>query len=224
MQHERLQFHPRRRCAYGPAAPARSTGRRATCSASRTCIWASPSAAPGWANRALPPYETRDTLTRLEEDLRRTGAATVICLGDSFDDAAAAHALPEAEKLLDRQACRPGAAGSGSRATTIPARSSWAARIWPSCPPRRWSSAISPARAGRRGVGPLPPQDAACHARRGSHAPGLPDRRDRVILPAYGTYTGGLRSDAAPLADLMGPRGGGGADRRRGRAPCHLRR
>jgi hypothetical protein len=26
---------------------------------------------------------------------------------------------------------------------------------------------------------------------------------DRVILPAYGTYTGGLRSDSAPLSGLM---------------------
>ena len=29
--------------------------------------------------------------------------------------------------------------------------------------------------------------------------------RDRVILPAYGTYTGGLRSTEAVLADLMRP-------------------
>ncbi len=27
----------------------------------------------------------------------------------------------------------------------------------------------------------------------------------RLILPAYGTYTGGLRSRAEPLADLMRP-------------------
>ena len=34
----------------------------------------------------LPPYESQDTLDRLAADLERTGAATVICLGDSFDD------------------------------------------------------------------------------------------------------------------------------------------
>ena len=28
----------------------------------------------------------------------------------------------------------------------------------------------------------------------------------RLILPAYGTYTGGLATDAAALASLMGPR------------------
>ena len=48
---------------------------------------------------ALPPYETRDTLTRLAADLALTKARTVICLGDSFDDLAAAEALPEEERL-----------------------------------------------------------------------------------------------------------------------------
>src|SRR6056297_3465189 len=48
---------------------------------------------------SLPPYETQDTLARLDTDLRATGAKTVICLGDSFDDSAAAGALGEDEKL-----------------------------------------------------------------------------------------------------------------------------
>jgi len=47
----------------------------------------------------LPPYETRDTLARLEVDLKTSRATTVICLGDSFDDSAAAQALSEEEKL-----------------------------------------------------------------------------------------------------------------------------
>ena len=37
----------------------------------------------------LPPYETRDTLWRLEEAMTATAPSTVICLGDSFDDLAA---------------------------------------------------------------------------------------------------------------------------------------
>ena len=47
----------------------------------------------------LPPYETRDTLTRLAADLDATDAKHVICLGDSFDDRAAAEALPDDERL-----------------------------------------------------------------------------------------------------------------------------
>ena len=47
----------------------------------------------------MPPYETRETLTRLAGDLDATGARTVICLGDSFDDRTAAQSLPETERL-----------------------------------------------------------------------------------------------------------------------------
>ena len=38
----------------------------------------------------LPPYEVAETLDRLDAELSRTGARTVICLGDSFDDLEAA--------------------------------------------------------------------------------------------------------------------------------------
>ncbi|NNK65117.1 MAG: metallophosphoesterase, partial [Rhodobacteraceae bacterium] len=47
----------------------------------------------------LPPYETRDTLARIETDLTRTRARHVLCLGDSFDDLAAAQSLDEEELL-----------------------------------------------------------------------------------------------------------------------------
>lgn len=47
----------------------------------------------------LPPYETRATLGRLEADIEASGAATVICLGDSFDDMAALDGLDEVDRL-----------------------------------------------------------------------------------------------------------------------------
>ena len=87
-----------------------------------TCLTALPSGALWWAEERLicvsdlhlgkaerharrtgamiPPYEIRDTLLRLSDDLDRTRASTVICLGDSFDDLAAARALPEDERLM----------------------------------------------------------------------------------------------------------------------------
>jgi DNA ligase-associated metallophosphoesterase len=43
----------------------------------------------------LPPYEGIDTLLRLSADIAATAPRTVVCLGDSFDDAAAADALDE---------------------------------------------------------------------------------------------------------------------------------
>ena len=47
----------------------------------------------------LPPYEVRDTLLRLENDISHTAARTIICLGDSFDDLHAAQSLSEDEAM-----------------------------------------------------------------------------------------------------------------------------
>ena len=40
-----------------------------------------------------PPYETTDTLLRLEAEIDALAPAIVICLGDSFDDMEAARSL-----------------------------------------------------------------------------------------------------------------------------------
>ncbi|NNE87735.1 MAG: ligase-associated DNA damage response endonuclease PdeM [Silicimonas sp.] len=45
----------------------------------------------------LPPYETKDTLDRLSADIDALQPATVLCLGDSFDDLAASQSLPSEE-------------------------------------------------------------------------------------------------------------------------------
>jgi DNA ligase-associated metallophosphoesterase len=46
----------------------------------------------------LPPYETEETLARLAAEVDALGPATVLCLGDSFDDLRAAEALDEAAR------------------------------------------------------------------------------------------------------------------------------
>ncbi|MDA9207475.1 ligase-associated DNA damage response endonuclease PdeM [Octadecabacter sp.] len=43
----------------------------------------------------LPPYETQETLWRLKAAIDATTPATVICLGDSFDDLDAANAIED---------------------------------------------------------------------------------------------------------------------------------
>ncbi len=43
----------------------------------------------------LPPYDTEETLERLAADIRSLAPKTVLCLGDSFDDLAAAQALDD---------------------------------------------------------------------------------------------------------------------------------
>lgn len=50
----------------------------------------------------LPPYDSRETLARLAELIRRTGARQVFALGDSFHDAAGLDRLePHARGMLD---------------------------------------------------------------------------------------------------------------------------
>ena len=154
---------------------------------------------------ALPPYEVRDTLTRLEADIAATGARLVICLGDSFDDQTAAEHLPEDARL-------------------------WIIRLQAG---RRWvwiEGNHDPGPTGYGGthlhdmtIGPLvlrhiaqpdgkgevsghyhPKAQLPTRGRLITRPAFLFDDR-RLILPAYGTYTGGLRSDAETLRALMQP-------------------
>lgn len=151
----------------------------------------------------LPPYETQDTLARLQKDLVETQASTVICLGDSFDDRAAADALPDAAKIW---------------ISTLQAGRNW---IW-----IEGNHDPGPVDMGGTHLAelPLPPLTFTHIARHGQsgeisghyhpkttlHMRGRTITRpaflvdvDRVIMPAYGTYTGGLRSNAPELLELM---------------------
>lgn len=153
----------------------------------------------------LPPYDTRDTLTRLAADLARCNAQVVICLGDSFDDPSAALALPDDERL-------------------------WITRLQAG---RRWvwiegNHDPGPVDLGGSHLAELPAspltfrhiaQTGACgevsghfHPKASLHTGGRSISRpaflfdsDRLIMPAYGTYTGGLRSQSDVLRDLMRP-------------------
>ncbi|MCW1381483.1 ligase-associated DNA damage response endonuclease PdeM [Novosphingobium sp. KCTC 2891] len=50
----------------------------------------------------LPPYDSRETLERVAEAIRETGARRVFCLGDNFHDAQGAERLePHAAGMLD---------------------------------------------------------------------------------------------------------------------------
>ncbi len=151
----------------------------------------------------LPPYETRDTLTRLEADLKATGATTVICLGDSFDDRAAAQALLDNEKMwiAALQAGRrwvwiegnhdPGPVDlGGSHLAELP------------LPPLTFRHIARPGQSGELS-GHYHPKASLTVAGRTITRPAFLIDSDRVILPAYGTYTGGLRSRDEALDALM---------------------
>lgn len=145
----------------------------------------------------IPPYETDDTLARLDADLARTEARLVVCLGDTFDDLAASD-LPEAQAI-------------------------WLSRLLAG---RRWVWI-----AGNHDPGPvdvggehratltLGPLTFRHIARRGTTGevsghyhpklriagqsrPCFLADSHRLVLPAYGTYTGGMdarHKDLRPL-------------------------
>lgn len=150
----------------------------------------------------LPPYEVEDTLARLDADIAATTPVTMVCLGDSFDDPRAMQRLEERHAL-------------------------WLARLMAG---RRWiwvegNHDPGPVTLGGSHLGtfreaPLSFRHIAEAGTRGEISghyhpkarlgPGLSRPcflcdAARVILPAYGTYTGGLDCTRAPLAALMRP-------------------
>ena len=154
---------------------------------------------------ALPPYETEETLARLDADLTATGAETVLCLGDSFDDDAAARALPAAARTM---------------VARLQAGRRW---IWVAGNHDPGPTDLGGTHLAEAAIGPLTFRHIAAPgatAEISGHyhpkarlrtAAGRVARKaflidgDRAILPAYGTYTGGLSCDDPALTALMRP-------------------
>lgn len=140
----------------------------------------------------LPPYETLDTLTRLDADIERLRPATVICLGDSFDDDAAALALePLAHDTLARmQAGRLWIwiEGNHDPSADVPGGSRRAEY-------RRGPLTLRHiAQAGAVGEisGHYHPKAVLSLRGKMISRPCFLADAQRIMLPAYGTYTGGL--------------------------------
>lgn len=152
------------------------------------------------AGALLPPYEIDETLTRLDSDIAGTGARMVICLGDTFDDLQAA-GLSEPHQL-------------------------WLTRLMAG---RRWiwiegNHDPGPVHMGGENHAELPlgplifrhiatpdaSGEVSGHYHPKARIAGQSRRcfvtdRQRVIVPAYGAYTGGLATEAQVLSDLMAP-------------------
>lgn len=151
----------------------------------------------------LPPYETEETLDRLAQDIGATAPAQVICLGDSFDDLQAAAAM--AEPLV-------------TRLTGLMAGRRW---IWvlgnhDPGPVDIGGSCLAEYRLGPmvfrhiaepEGTGEVsghyhPKARIALRGRNLTRRCALLDDR-RLILPAYGAYTGGMFCDRPELSGLL---------------------
>jgi hypothetical protein len=148
----------------------------------------------------LPPYETRATLARLEAELSATAARQVVCLGDSFDDLAASSEMHEDDLQ-------------------------WLARLMAG---RDWNwiegnhdAGPTPIKGNHRAemaVGGIILRHIASKENNeisghyhpkaklaGRARPCFLIDATRVILPAFGTYTGGLWADDPTLAAVMAP-------------------
>lgn len=149
----------------------------------------------------LPPYDTRATLERLDAEIEATRPVTVLCLGDSFDDLAAADGIDDADALW---------------LTRLMAGRDW---IWVEGNHDPGPLSLGGSHRAEARIGPLTfrhiADPAQSHEISGHYHPKaqlagrsqpcfLADDR-RLILPAFGSYTGGLRSTHPALATLMQP-------------------
>lgn len=153
----------------------------------------------------LPPYDTNDTLARLDHEIATTQPSTVICLGDSFDDlTASTEVAPDTAEWIARL---------------------MAGRSWVWIEGNHDPGPLDFGGAHKRSLvlGGLTFRHIATDGGQGEvsghyhpkatiQARGKTVTRacflydsDRLILPAFGTYTGGLRCTAPELRNLMAP-------------------
>ncbi|MFK7941421.1 MAG: ligase-associated DNA damage response endonuclease PdeM [Paracoccaceae bacterium] len=154
----------------------------------------------------LPPYEVLETLDRLEAEISRLAPRVLVLLGDSFDDSAAVISL--GNEVADR----------------INRLSAGRHLIWIAGNHDPGPTELPGTHLGMYRSGPLTfrhiaktgavPGEVSGHyhpkARlriRGQFIsrPCFLADRTRVILPAFGTYTGGLDMTHPDVAKLLGP-------------------
>jgi DNA ligase-associated metallophosphoesterase len=154
----------------------------------------------------LPPYETSETLDRLADEIAALAPRTVICLGDSFDDCAAGEALAPAD---------------AARIDALMAGRAW---VWVAGNHDPAPLALDGSYLGELAVGPLAFRHAARSGAQAGEVSGhfhpklrLPVRGRgvvrrcfvaddvRLILPAFGVYTGGLDVGHPSIAALLRP-------------------
>lgn len=149
----------------------------------------------------LPPWEVAETLGRLEADLEAQAPRQVIALGDTFDDLEAETELDEADRLrLTRLAAGRDwiwiAGNHDPGPLLLPGRHLSEARLGP----LTFRHIAQPGAAGEIS-GHFHPKGRLA----GRWRPCFLIDSVRVILPAYGAYTGGLACSAPELRVLFQP-------------------
>lgn len=152
----------------------------------------------------LPPYETRATLDRLAFEIARLDPACVVCLGDSFDDSLAGDVLPERDRLAALASGRDWVWIAGNHDPVPPGLGGRHASET-SLGPLTFRHIARPDTVPGEVSGHYHPKLRLALGGRAISRPCFLHDARRVILPAFGAYTGGLRADRPPLAGLLGP-------------------
>lgn len=149
----------------------------------------------------LPPYETRETLWRLEAAVNATAPATIVCLGDSFDDLGAAQAVSRYTRAT---------------LTRLQAGRNW---VWiegnhdpgPVCLGGANLAELTRGPLAFRHIATPRSGEVSGHYHPKAAIPGAGRRpcflvdETRIIMPAFGAFTGGMSARDDVLATLMSP-------------------
>ena len=154
---------------------------------------------------ALPPYENIDTLKRLQEDIHNTNPSCVICLGDSFDDPLAEKSLStnEIDSLKILQKGRDWIWISGNHDP------------YTSCKYGNYLNSFSKSAITFRHIA----VEGENGEISGHYHPKISVKlsnatvvracfiadQNKVIMPAYGTYTGGMSVRSEEIKQLIDP-------------------
>lgn len=162
--------------------------------------------------RMLPPYDTRETLTRLAQALRRHAPRRIVFLGDSFHDADGAHRMAAHDRELLNRLLAPLAVHwvLGNHDPALPAYLGGdmtdCLRLGPII--FRHIGGGEVARFGEAEISGHYHPKASLEVRGGIVTrPCFLAEARRVVLPAFGAYTGGLDVRDPALA-AFAPRGG----------------
>ncbi|ODT73317.1 MAG: hypothetical protein ABS75_00535 [Pelagibacterium sp. SCN 63-23] len=151
----------------------------------------------------LPPYDTGMTLTRLEADLRRTGATRMLSLGDSFHRAEASNMLTNSDRLrLDALTDAVDCTWLSGNHDPVPHA------IGGACCAELELDGLTFSHEPRRGAkglvsGHLHPAARIAMDGRSTRKPCFVHDNRLMILPAYGSSTGSINILSAPFIGLF---------------------
>lgn len=159
------------------------------------------------AGRFLPPYDTAETLSRIETLIDRIAPEAVVCLGDSFHDGAAADRVSpvDAARITGLTGGRDWIWIVGNHDPEPPAR--WGGRVAAeiSAGPLVFRHEARPGAVGEVSGHFHPVAAVRVHGRRLRRRCFAGDGR-RLVLPAFGAYAGGLNVLDPALAPVLGRR------------------